>query len=88
MIPKLDEAKDTLMRQATSQLNLSARRYHRVFKPTCSIADLWGWMGFICIYGGNVALSFELDGRVKQIESQSPENASPKNSTNRKYNSR
>jgi magnesium chelatase family protein len=39
---KLDEAGDRLVRQAMSQLNLSARGYHRVLKLTRTIADLAG----------------------------------------------
>jgi len=37
---KLDEAGDSLVRAAMSQLNLSARGYHRVLKLTHTIADL------------------------------------------------
>jgi magnesium chelatase family protein len=37
---KLDEAGDSLVRQAMSQLNLSARGYHRVLKLVRTIADL------------------------------------------------
>jgi magnesium chelatase family protein len=37
---KLDEAGDSLVRAAMSQLNLSARRYHRVLKLARTIADL------------------------------------------------
>ena len=37
---KLDEAGDSLVRQAMSQLNLSARGYHRVLKLVCTIAGL------------------------------------------------
>jgi magnesium chelatase family protein len=39
---KLDEAGDTLLRAAMSQLNLSARAYHRVLKLARTIADLAG----------------------------------------------
>ena len=39
---KLDEAGDNLVRQAMSQLNLSARGYHRVLKLARTIADLAG----------------------------------------------
>jgi magnesium chelatase family protein len=39
---KLDEAGDSLVRQAMSQLNLSARGYHRVLKLARTIADLAG----------------------------------------------
>jgi magnesium chelatase family protein len=39
---KLDEAGDGLVRVAMSQLNLSARGYHRVLKLTRTIADLAG----------------------------------------------
>jgi magnesium chelatase family protein len=39
---KLDEARDSLVRQAMSQLNLSARGYHRVLKLVRTIADLAG----------------------------------------------
>ncbi|GAB4504295.1 MAG: YifB family Mg chelatase-like AAA ATPase [Anaerolineales bacterium] len=39
---KLDEAGDTLVRTAMSQLNLSARSYHRVLKLARTIADLAG----------------------------------------------
>jgi len=38
----LDEAGDSLVRQAMSQLNLSARGYHRVLKLARTIADLAG----------------------------------------------
>ena len=39
---QLDEAGDNLVRQAMSQLNLSARGYHRVLKLGRTIADLTG----------------------------------------------
>jgi magnesium chelatase family protein len=39
---KLDEAGDCLVRAAMSQLNLSARGYHRVLKLARTIADLAG----------------------------------------------
>ena len=39
---KLDEAGDSLVRQAMSQLNLTARGYHRVLKLARTIADLAG----------------------------------------------
>ena len=39
---KLNEAGDNLVRQAMSQLNLSARGYHRVLKLAHTIADLAG----------------------------------------------
>jgi magnesium chelatase family protein len=39
---KLDEAGDSLVRAAMSQLNLSARGYHRVLKLARTIADLAG----------------------------------------------
>jgi magnesium chelatase family protein len=39
---KLDETSDTLMRAAMSQLNLSARAYHRILKLARTIADLTG----------------------------------------------
>jgi magnesium chelatase family protein len=39
---KLDEAGNSLVRAAMSQLNLSARRYHWVFKLAHTIADLAG----------------------------------------------
>jgi magnesium chelatase family protein len=39
---KLDEAGDNLVRQTISQLNLSARGYHRVLKLARTIADLAG----------------------------------------------
>jgi magnesium chelatase family protein len=38
----LDEAGDSLVRAAMSQLNLSARGYHRVLKLARTIADLAG----------------------------------------------
>jgi len=38
-ICKLDEAGDSLVRAAMSQLNLSARWYHRVLKLARTIAD-------------------------------------------------
>jgi len=37
---KLDEAGDSLVRAAMSQLNLSARGYHRVLKLARTVADL------------------------------------------------
>jgi magnesium chelatase family protein len=40
---KLDEAGDSLVRQAMSQLNLSARGYHRILKLARTIADLAGY---------------------------------------------
>lgn len=39
---KLDDASDNLMRAAMSQLNLSARAYHRILKLSRTIADLAG----------------------------------------------
>ena len=39
---KLDEAGDSLVRAAMSQLNLSARGYHRVLKLARTIADIAG----------------------------------------------
>jgi magnesium chelatase family protein len=39
---KLDEAGEGLVRAAMSQLNLSARGYHRVLKLARTIADLAG----------------------------------------------
>jgi magnesium chelatase family protein len=39
---KLDEAGDSLVRAAMSQMNLSARAYHRVLKLARTIADLAG----------------------------------------------
>jgi hypothetical protein len=42
---KLDEAGDSLVRAAMSQLNLSARGYHRVLKLARTIADLAGSEG-------------------------------------------
>ena len=39
---KLDEAGDSLVRSAMSQLDLSARGYHRVLKLARTIADLAG----------------------------------------------
>ena len=39
---KLDEAGDSLVRAAMSQLNLSARGYHRVLKLARTIANLAG----------------------------------------------
>ena len=38
----LDEASRSLMKTAMSQLNLSARAYHRVLKLARTIADLAG----------------------------------------------
>jgi len=39
---KLDETSDSLMRSAMSQMNLSARAYHRILKLARTIADLSG----------------------------------------------
>jgi hypothetical protein len=39
---KLDETGVSLMRSAMSQMNLSARAYHRILKLACTIADLAG----------------------------------------------
>ena len=39
---KLDEASDSLIRAAMSQMNLSARAYHRVLKLARTIGDLAG----------------------------------------------
>jgi magnesium chelatase family protein len=39
---KLDDAGDSLIRAAMSQMNLSARAYHRVLKLARTIADLAG----------------------------------------------
>jgi magnesium chelatase family protein len=39
---KLDETGDSLVRAAMSQLNLSARAYHRILKLARTIADLVG----------------------------------------------
>jgi magnesium chelatase family protein len=47
---KLDEAGDSLVRAAMSQLNLSARRYHRVLKLACTIADLAGSEAIQSVY--------------------------------------
>jgi magnesium chelatase family protein len=37
---KLDEKSDTILRQAVSNLNLSARAYFRILKLARTIADL------------------------------------------------
>jgi magnesium chelatase family protein len=47
---KLDEAEDSLVRAAMSQLNLSARGYHRVRKLARTIADLVGSGDFQSVY--------------------------------------
>ena len=47
---KLDEAGDSLVRQAMSQLNLSARGYHRVLKLARTIADLAGSEGIQSVH--------------------------------------
>ena len=39
---KLDETGDSLIRAAMSQMNLSARAYHRILKLSRTIADLAG----------------------------------------------
>jgi magnesium chelatase family protein len=39
---KLDETGDSLVRAAMSQLNLSARAYHRILKLARTISDLAG----------------------------------------------
>jgi magnesium chelatase family protein len=39
---KLDETSESLMRSAMSQMNLSARAYHRILKLARTIADLAG----------------------------------------------
>ncbi len=39
---KLDETGDSLIRTAMSQMNLSARAYHRILKLARTIADLAG----------------------------------------------
>jgi len=39
---KLDETSESLVRAAMSQMNLSARGYHRVLKLARTIADLAG----------------------------------------------
>jgi magnesium chelatase family protein len=39
---KLDETGDSLVRAAMSQMNLSARAYHRTLKLARTIADLAG----------------------------------------------
>ena len=39
---KLDETSESLMRSAMSQMNLSARAYHRILKLARTIADLGG----------------------------------------------
>jgi len=39
---KLQDEGQSLMRAAMSQLNLSARAYHRILKLACTIADLAG----------------------------------------------
>ena len=54
---KLDEAGDSLVRAAMSQLNLSARGYHRVLKLARTIADLAGNDGYpVRAPGGGVAV--------------------------------
>jgi len=40
---RLQDEDQTLMRAAMSQLNLSARAYHRILKLARTIADLAGW---------------------------------------------
>jgi magnesium chelatase family protein len=47
---KLDEAGDNLVRAAMSQLNLSARGYHRVLKLARTIADLAGSEGIQSVH--------------------------------------
>ena len=47
---KLDEAGDSLVRQAMSQLNLSARGYHRVLKLAHTIVDLAGNEGIQSVH--------------------------------------
>jgi magnesium chelatase family protein len=47
---KLDEAGDSLVRAAMSQLNLSARGYHRVLKLARTIADLAGCDGIQSVH--------------------------------------
>jgi len=47
---KLDEAGDSLVRQAMSQLDLSARGYHRVLKLARTIADLAGSDGIQSVH--------------------------------------
>jgi magnesium chelatase family protein len=39
---KLDETSESLMRSAMSQMNISARAYHRILKLARTIADLAG----------------------------------------------
>jgi len=39
---ELDEAGQTLIKAAMTQLQLSARAYHRILKLSCTIADLAG----------------------------------------------
>jgi magnesium chelatase family protein len=59
---KLDEAGDSLVRAAMSQLNLSARGYHRVLKLARTIADLAGCEGFQSVH-----LAEELQYRPKVL---------------------
>ena len=47
---KLHEAGDSLVRAAMSQLNLSARGYHRVLKLVRTIADLAGSEGIQSVH--------------------------------------
>jgi magnesium chelatase family protein len=53
---KLPEEAQSLMRSAMSQLNLSARAYHRILKLARTIADLAG-----CDEIGSVHLAEALD---------------------------
>jgi len=47
---KLDEEGDSLVQAAMSQLNLSARGYHRVLKLARTIADLAGSKGIQSVH--------------------------------------
>src|SRR5207247_10579130 len=57
---KLQDEGQSLMRAAMSQLNLSARAYHRILKLARTIADLAG-----CVEIGSVHLAEALQYRPK-----------------------
>jgi predicted ATPase with chaperone activity len=62
---KLQNEDQSLMRAATTQLNLSARAYHRILKLARTIADLAGSEGDpIRASGGGAAIPPEAEDGV------------------------
>ncbi|MFN8402397.1 MAG: hypothetical protein U0V48_02420 [Anaerolineales bacterium] len=73
---QLQDEGQSLMRAAMSQMNLSARAYHRILKLSRTIADLAGKRGnSIRASGGGAAISSEVNhgiGVMGEIDSKYP----------------